>query len=200
MRFALVLFLAILSFGVRPAKAQQQLDVRGQLESNGPPGGYLVEVYAGGFWINSGTTDTLGFYRISKGSVAIDPDLLRSSRVICHQLGKYAYSPVDFQRSDSGYVAYGSHLKLLSTTEKKYKREEARETIEVLVNVQGVRYNARKIGTSELEVVDALKVLDNSDVGRNPQARRAFVDNLRFDSNLPSDVLVVFRQYLLAPP
>jgi len=86
MRFALVLFLAILSIGVRPAKAQQ-LVVTGRLElSNGSPGGYVVEVYMDKRLVNTDKTNTDGSYTIlSKPDFGFAPDLLRFSRVICRE-------------------------------------------------------------------------------------------------------------------
>lgn len=197
MRFALVLFLVILSFGVRPAKAQQ-LRVTGQLEvSNGSerprpsPGGYLVELYIDKFWKGSGTTGTNGSYTIVPNQ-GIDVDLLKLSRVICRHPGKYAYSPLYFQRNDSGYEANVPLLKLLSTTEAKYTPEKARETIQVLVTVEALLFKAGIIGSFQINVTDAVSVLE-----KTPQAkRRAIVDNLKLDPTLPSEVLDQFRKYL----
>jgi hypothetical protein len=194
MRFALVvLFLAILSFGGRPAKAQQFV-VTGRLESsNGSPGGYPVELYIDTVRIESDKTNPDGSYAISK-KYGIDPVLIRSSNVICYPPGKYAHSPVDFQRTDLGYRAHVPQLKLLSTEKKKYEPEEARETIRVLVTVQAILFSADKISTSQLKIIEAIRVLDKTNLP--PAKRRAIVDNLRLDPTLHSDVVNEFRKYL----
>lgn len=200
MRFALVLFLAILSFGVRPAKAQQ-LVVTGRLElSNGSehsagarpsPGGYQVELYADTVFVSLDKTSTDGSFTITN-PFGIDPDLLRFSNVVCHQEGKYAHRQVGFRIENSRYVANVPNLKLLSTTEAKYSPEKAKETLQVVVHVEATLYRAGK-GSFEIKstgLTDAVRVL-----GTIPQAkRRAIVDSLVLD-NLPSDVVDEFRKY-----
>lgn len=195
MRFALVLFLAIFSIGVRPAKAQQlPLIVTGRLElSNGSPGGYVVEVYMEKRLVNTDKTNPDGSYTISsKPDFGFAPNLLSLSRVICRQDGKFAHSLLNVQTTDSAYKAYVPRLKLLSTTEAKYSPKEATETIQVVVHVEATLYRAGK-GSFEIKssgVADAVRVL-----GKIPQAkRRAIVDSLKFD-NLPSDVVDEFLKY-----
>jgi hypothetical protein len=173
--------------------------VTGRVElSNGSPGGYVVEDFMDQILVNTDKTASDGSYTISSDqTLGFAPNLLRLSRVICRGPGKYAYSPLDFQRNGLLYVANVPPLTLLSTTEGRYRPEEARKTIQVLVTVQAIRYRAGKIGTSELNVIDAIKVLEKTALGRNPQAtKRAIVDNLVLDPSLPSEVLDQFRRYL----
>ncbi len=206
MRVALVLFLAILSFGVRPAKAQQ-LRVTGQLvvfngserarHSPTPrsPGGYKVDLYFGTLYKGSGTTNTYGTYDISPpGGFVLDS--LTIGTVICVERGKYyAYSPVSFRRNGPVYEADAQLLKVLFTTELKYTFDEAKETIRVLADVEGVLYKTNQITTYQLKITDVIRVLQGTNLGRNPQAKkRAIFDNL--DQTLPREMLDIFRQQL----
>lgn len=194
MRFALVLLIAIFGIGLSPAKAQQ-LVVTGKVElRNGSPGGYEVQVYVADYWVNADKTDREGSYTIlSDPRVGYQYGSLNSGKAICHEAGKFAYSPLYFKKAGESYVASGSNLKLVSTTEARYTPDQARETIQVLVTVEALLYRARKISTSELRVIDAITVLQRAGLGKNSPARRAIIDQILRDPSLPEDVSNSFR-------